>query len=317
MHSRGDAVRAAVILAQGLKREPTDVEAVGWLLHLYVEELPNPGIEADLLQVLALQPNGADLLAIVRAELDELALDEKSRALEKTLEHTPLAFHSAPPAEPPSPTTEAPAERPPSPSSELHEPAPSANRENWDSFDSPFDQLSSDSGPATAPTSPTGPTQPSGSVSPAEASDAGASPKLTKESPELADRALSASIDLALSQPLAAHDPPPSSAAAAPVAGAGRGIGFWAVIAGVAIVCGILIIGYVRSGVADDAPNEVGEWAATAPDADDGAEGSGEERAPVADEPPADEASAVPSGEEPVEGSGDGAIEAPTDGEAP
>ena len=67
MHARGETARAAMILAQGLKREPQDADAVEWLLHLYVEEIPSPGMERELLQILCQQPNGRYLLDVVRA----------------------------------------------------------------------------------------------------------------------------------------------------------------------------------------------------------------------------------------------------------
>ncbi len=106
MHARGDVVRASVILAQGLKRAPGDIEAVEWLLHMYVEELPNPGIEPDLLVVLSKQPNGADLLALVQAELSNLGATDKLRALDKVLDITPIRFASESPVPERIPTYE-------------------------------------------------------------------------------------------------------------------------------------------------------------------------------------------------------------------
>lgn len=296
MHSRGDAVRAAVILAQGLKREPTDVEAVGWLLHLYVEELPNPGIEADLLNVLALQPNGADLLAIVRAELAELGLAEKTKALEKTLELSSLEFHSTPPpaAEPAEPQ-----QRAPSASSEMQSAALERGGENWDSFDSPFDQLTSNSGPAATRTAP----------DPATSSTEASSPSASKSAaPELADRALSASIDLALSQPLSAHDPGAAGGHhSAAGSGSGPSFGFWAVILGIAVICGILIIGYAQGSSDEESAAQDAAWEASGDEHGAEMAGSGAEAAPEDD----GSAESEPS----VQGSAAAPIDAPSDEE--
>lgn len=135
MHARGDAVRTAVILAQGLKRDPSDAEAVEWLLHLYVEEVPNTGLEDAILQVLARLPNGADLLDIVRGELDEVGAGDKLRALDKTLEHSGIRFHA-----PPDPAHVSGAS---AGVADATEPASAVEHaagtgENWDAFDNPF-----------------------------------------------------------------------------------------------------------------------------------------------------------------------------------
>ena len=146
MHACGDAVRAAVILAQVLKRDPSDAEAVELLLHLYVEELPGPGIESDLLKVLSRQPNGADLLAIVEAELEEVGGFEKLKALDKVMDAEPVHLRSAheAPAPQPEPEPVAPANSPQAraPSSEFVGVAapPVARGDNWDGFDSPFEE---------------------------------------------------------------------------------------------------------------------------------------------------------------------------------
>ena len=312
MHARGDAVRAAVILAQGLKRDPKDAEAVGWLLHLYVEELPNPGIEADLLQVLSMQPNGADLLAIVRAELDELGLHAKRKALDKTLDHTPLQFASGPPPGP-EPVASVAAERPASHSaSELAQPpAPRGGGENWESFDSPFGDGTGETAPqATAAPAPVAPSAPAGAVA--------LEPEKLPE-PALADRELSASIDLALSQPLSALDTTTSSFKHDYLddSSKSKGVGFWSVIAGVAIVCGVLIVGYLQGTRPAEA--ESTEWEA-APVEDGSSEADEASGEPAA----AAEAAAEPESETPepaAAGSADAPpsegeiIEAPQDGE--
>lgn len=105
MHERGETVRAAVVLAEGLKREPDAIEALEWLLHLYVEEIPNPGMEREILQILELQPNGTELLALVVAELEEMGADEKIDALERVRERDNL-LPDEPPEEHVDPTAE-------------------------------------------------------------------------------------------------------------------------------------------------------------------------------------------------------------------
>ncbi|MCB9507539.1 MAG: hypothetical protein H6700_07040 [Myxococcales bacterium] len=138
MHARGETARAAMILAQGLKREPQDAEAVEWLLHLYVEEIPSPGMERELLQILCQQPNGRYLLDVVRAELEETGNHEKLKALDKTQAREGVLL--APLVEPAA-AVEAvvPQAAPSAPSAIPAAPAPAPPRENWAQFDNPLD----------------------------------------------------------------------------------------------------------------------------------------------------------------------------------
>lgn len=134
MYARGDAVRAAVILSQGLKRDPSDAEAVEWLLHLYVEEVPNPGMESAVLQVLARQSNGGELLEIVEAELAEIGAADKLRAIDKVLDLEGITFPEPAPPEPePGPEPEP----DPEPAS-VSETRPSGGDERWEAFDDPY-----------------------------------------------------------------------------------------------------------------------------------------------------------------------------------
>jgi hypothetical protein len=82
-YNRQDIVRAAVILAEGLIRDPSNDEGVGWLLRVYVEDLRGPGLERELLRVMSKQRNGHDLYRVVCAELRELEQFEKLEALQK------------------------------------------------------------------------------------------------------------------------------------------------------------------------------------------------------------------------------------------
>lgn len=155
MYARGDSVRAANILAQGLKRDPSDVEAVEWLLHLYVEEVPNPGMEAEVLQVLAGQRNGGELLEIVEAELAELGAADKLKAIDKVRQLQGIRFPSTAPVAAPGPEPARPAPSPEAPRptdsrravdpprSELgssgSQRVPVPTGENWEAFDNPYE----------------------------------------------------------------------------------------------------------------------------------------------------------------------------------
>lgn len=145
MHERGDAVRAAIILTEGLKRDPSDGEALEWLLHLYVEELPNPGIEAELVRILAAQPNGSELYRIVESELGELGHGAKLKALERVggreavLPKVELPAHELP-EEPASPAPHTPAASPAVEPIAAPQRQPGADDdESWDSFDNPIE----------------------------------------------------------------------------------------------------------------------------------------------------------------------------------
>jgi hypothetical protein len=153
MYDRGEVVRAATILAEGLKREPGDVESLEWLLHLYVKEIPNPGLEVEMVKILAAQANGRDLLEIVQSELEAAHMLDKLKALDNVRRREGLLLD---PPDPPSrklgPTT--PALRPlADPSSDVEvddrgEPAHGAEphehddpAESWKSFSDPSDEI--------------------------------------------------------------------------------------------------------------------------------------------------------------------------------
>ena len=68
---RGEAVRAAVVLSEGIKRNPSNKEALHCFLQIYVEELEQTGLEQSLVQVLDTQPNGDELFSLVCSELKE------------------------------------------------------------------------------------------------------------------------------------------------------------------------------------------------------------------------------------------------------
>ncbi|MFT6400255.1 MAG: hypothetical protein ACJAYU_005026 [Bradymonadia bacterium] len=309
MHARGDVVRAAVILAQGLKREPRDSEAVGWLLHLYVEELPNPGIEADLLQVLSFQPNGADLLAIVRAELNELGSGDKLKAIDKSLDHSPMQFPSSgpPPPEPPFEphSAAAPHEEESNqaePRSEfVQQPSTAPGGENWSSFDSPFDHTGRVKVAPAEIEQETAPANPIGVVAPRL--------EAPERQPQVADRELSASIDLALSQPLGAIDDLPESLkreylGAESASPSSTRPMVWAIIAGLALLCVAALLAYASNSSDEVPPETTPEWAPVE-EAEPAQDGDSPSAAVVASD---DSAEAEGSANQEI-------IEAPSDGE--
>ncbi|MBN1947823.1 MAG: hypothetical protein JW797_19305 [Bradymonadales bacterium] len=71
LYQRGDAIRAAFLLAEGIKRSPGEEEALRWFLQIYVEDIDSPGLEQELIRVLQTQPDGQQLLELVSSELAE------------------------------------------------------------------------------------------------------------------------------------------------------------------------------------------------------------------------------------------------------
>jgi hypothetical protein len=140
MYERGEVVRAATILAEGLKREPQQVESLEWLLHLYVKEVPNTGLETEIIRILSLQANGRDLLEIVESELESSQRYDKMKALDNVRRRenllpdppAPAARAAAPepapaPAAPPRVSSTAAAAATDSP----------AGEDDWQSFSDP------------------------------------------------------------------------------------------------------------------------------------------------------------------------------------
>jgi len=145
MHERGDAVRASIILAEGLKRDPSDGEALEWLLHLYVEELPNPGIEGELIRILAAQPNGSELYRIVESELTELGHGAKLKALERVGGRDAVDVQVEAPAPEPTPDPVPAVATEPGGHASMDTPEPippssdAPEGESWDGFDNPIE----------------------------------------------------------------------------------------------------------------------------------------------------------------------------------
>ncbi|TVR03136.1 MAG: hypothetical protein EA398_06380 [Deltaproteobacteria bacterium] len=183
MHERGDTARAAVVLAEGLKREPGEVEALEWLLHLYVEEIENTGIEREILRILELQTNGLELYALVVAELEAFGADDKLDALERVRSRDGLLPEPEPEPDPAEAAVQrATGEEEPMPDAGGKDSDPQAGEAPgdleratgpvgtglpgratggaggaWDAFENPLAQTERSSGPTTPLRSPTDP----------------------------------------------------------------------------------------------------------------------------------------------------------------
>jgi hypothetical protein len=144
LHARGEVVRAAVVLSQGLRRDPSDADALEWLLHLYVEEVPGPGLEEDLLRALERAPNGGELLGLVSAELEGLECHDKLNALRRRMDVSGIRL-----PERVSSVRRTPADAAPEPALEAGVQSPETSvpggraTERWDAFDSPLERAGS------------------------------------------------------------------------------------------------------------------------------------------------------------------------------
>lgn len=137
MHGRGDVFAAAVTLASGLKRTPEDEDALDWFLALYLEELPNPGLEREVLQVLALRKDGGERFDFLVAELEHLGREDKIDALELAMDRHRIVLPEVQAAPAPVATPDGPQEGGPAP-------------ERWDQFESPLEARNEPSGHVAA-----------------------------------------------------------------------------------------------------------------------------------------------------------------------
>lgn len=130
MHGRGEVFAAAVTLASGLKRAPEHEDALDWFLSIYLEELPNPGLERELLQVLQRQADGHSRFGVLLAELEHLERYDKIEALQLAMERHRIVLPDGRAAGPPVDTEP------------LPESGPAADHdesvERWDRFESPL-----------------------------------------------------------------------------------------------------------------------------------------------------------------------------------
>lgn len=125
---RGQSVRSAVLLIEGLKRHPEASGALELLTDIYVDDLDSSGLEFDLASVLIRQPKPLPLFRSILAALHQRGKASMGRDLvraagEKGLDLTwPPANPSPPPGEP---SVDPPAEGNPEPAPRPEEtPAP-------------------------------------------------------------------------------------------------------------------------------------------------------------------------------------------------
>jgi hypothetical protein len=124
LHGKGETVNAANVLAEGLKRDRNNADAMEWFVSLYVNEVPNPGLETDVIAVLAVQDNAANLLSLIESDLISAGAESKLSALRKARSRDPQLSGAAPAVAAP--------EAAPAPAA-----APAA--EYWDAFASPLE----------------------------------------------------------------------------------------------------------------------------------------------------------------------------------
>lgn len=126
LHGKGETVNAAIVLAEGLKRDRNNADAMEWFISLYVREVANPGLETDVIAVLAVQDNAANLLSLIESDLISAGADAKLSALRKARSRDPQLSGATPAVQQPEPAA---AEAPGS--------APAA--EYWEAFASPLE----------------------------------------------------------------------------------------------------------------------------------------------------------------------------------
>lgn len=83
LYERGEHVRTAFVLAEGIKRDPSREDALHWFLQVYVEDVNQPGLEQELVRVVEMQPNGTQLLDLVCDEMRERQQFERLSFLER------------------------------------------------------------------------------------------------------------------------------------------------------------------------------------------------------------------------------------------
>jgi hypothetical protein len=144
IYSRGDVVSTAFVLAEGLRRDVGNSEALEWLMHIYVREVDRTGIERDLVRILHQQPNGGLLLTKIRERLEEQGSETKLEALRRVviIEGEPRDVSAPAPNAAPDVPEEAPELRPALPTPLPLPPqgeAAEPTGENWGAFASPLE----------------------------------------------------------------------------------------------------------------------------------------------------------------------------------
>lgn len=86
---KGDRIRAAVTIIEGLRKDPGNDEALDELIRVYVDELPGPGLERDLVEVLQLRDDAGTRLAFIEHALEGESGEAKASALSTLFSKSP------------------------------------------------------------------------------------------------------------------------------------------------------------------------------------------------------------------------------------
>lgn len=165
LYEQQKTFEACITLSNGLKHHPHEEDALDWFLRMYCEEIPRPGLEADVLRILQKRADGADRFENLCAELEHLGAEEKYEALFDAVERHGIRFRrptgpssaiasgeaplSSAPAGAGGETSDASGAAPALPG-----PASSGTSERWDRFSSPLDEADAavpDAAPAATP----------------------------------------------------------------------------------------------------------------------------------------------------------------------
>ncbi|MGM0555024.1 MAG: tetratricopeptide repeat protein [Myxococcota bacterium] len=96
-HRRGQLVRAAVLLAEGLKRHPERVDALDFLTNLFANELESPGLEQDLMDAMAAQQDLRERLEFILERYAERDKQSMGRELVRAANERFGGFQWPPP----------------------------------------------------------------------------------------------------------------------------------------------------------------------------------------------------------------------------
>lgn len=94
---RGEIMRAFYVLVNGLRNDPSDEIALNMMVDIYIAEIDSPGLEADLLGVLVLMPNGFDIYEMIEATLEQSGDSRRLKSLLQFRQREQLWTHDPPP----------------------------------------------------------------------------------------------------------------------------------------------------------------------------------------------------------------------------
>jgi len=103
-YDRGDAVRAVILLVEGLKRHPDRRDAAETLVRYYADGLESPGLERDVVSGLVETSEAGEYLGRIYARLMDRGRDKMARDLERAADEYGYVLEMpAPPDETPAP----------------------------------------------------------------------------------------------------------------------------------------------------------------------------------------------------------------------